>query len=120
VIAIFVMDIHNEFIAQKKDLVFYAGKPILNRLHSFYDINDNPWNFADVIGLSFKIWQEREGGLLMIDWDDSNLSISGNDIILNSQAVVTNIERGKYYYEMEYFVVGGYPILIAFGEAKFI
>jgi hypothetical protein len=116
------MDIHNEFIANKKDLVFYAGKPVLNKRHAFYDINDDPWDFSLATGYTFKIWEEREGGLEMINWTDTagNLSNSTNEIILNAPAIDTTIERGKYYYEIEYTVAGGYPILVAYGEAKFI
>lgn len=117
------MDIHNEFIAQEKDLVFYAGKAILNKRHAFYDINQDPWDFSSAIGFTFKIWEEREGGLLMIDWDDTNLSLSStneNEIILNAPSTDTSIERGKYYYEMEYLVAGGYSVLIAYGQAEFL
>jgi hypothetical protein len=114
------MDIHNEFIAQEKELVFYAGKAILNKVHSFYDVNGDDWNFQDATGFTFRIWEEREGGLLMIDWDDTNLANSGNEITLNAPATDTDIERGKYYYEIEYLVSGGYSVLIAYGTAKFI
>jgi hypothetical protein len=118
------MDIHNEFIAQEKALVFYAGKAILNKRHAFYDINNDPWNFSAATGYTFKIWEEREGGRLMIDWDSpTNLTLSAvetNEIILNAPSTDTSIERGKYYYEMEYIVSGGYSILIAYGEANFL
>lgn len=114
------MDINNEFIAQKKDLVFYAGKAIINKRHAFYDINGDPWNFSFATGFSFRVWEEREGGWLMIDWDSSNITASGNELFLNSQAEITDIERGKYYYEIEYTISGGYGILIAYGEARFI
>lgn len=117
------MDIHNEFIAQEKDLVFYAGKAILNKRHAFYDINQDPWSFADAVGFTFKIWEEREGGLLMIDWDDTNLTLSTtntNEILLNAPSTDTSIERGKYYYEIEYLVAGGYSVLLAYGQAEFL
>lgn len=115
------MDIHNEFIAQEKDLVFYAGKAILNRRHVFFDINGEQWDFSDAIGFTFRIWEEREGGLLMIDWTDDNLTLSPpNEVILNSTAEETTIELGKYYYEIEYLVSGGYSVLIAYGEANFL
>ena len=117
------MDIHNEFIAQKKDLVFYAGKAILNRVHTFYDIDNNAWDFSDATGFTFKIWQERNrtDGLLMISWSSpANLANSGNDLILNSNATDTDIQRGKYDYEIEYQVAGGYSVLIAYGMARFI
>jgi hypothetical protein len=117
------MDIYNEFIAQEKDLVFYAGKAILNKRHAFFDINGELWDFSAATGYTFKIWEEREGGLLMIDWDDTNLSLSTsneNEIILNAPATDTDIERGKYYYEIEYLVAGGYSILIGYGQANFI
>jgi len=117
------MDIHNEFIANKKDLVFYAGKAILNKVHAFFDINGDPWDFSAAIGFTFTIWQEREGGLEMIAWTSpGNLpqTTSTNEITLNAPASDTAIELGKYYYEMEYLVAGGYSVLIAYGEAKFI
>jgi hypothetical protein len=119
------MDIHNEFIACKYDLVFYAGKPVLNRRHAYYDINGDAWDFSLAIGYTFTVWEEREGGLEVISWTDTagNLALSGshpNEIILNAQATDTAIERGKYYYEAEYIVAGGYPILLNYGEAKFI
>lgn len=115
------MDIHNEFIAFKKDLVFYAGKPVLNKVHAFYDVDRNVWDFSDAIDLYFTIWEEREGGLRMIQWvTNTNLTVSGNEIILNAPAADTSIERGKYYYEIEYTIAGGYSVLIAYGEAKFI
>jgi hypothetical protein len=112
------MDIHNEFIAQKKDLVFYAGKAISNKVHAFFDVDGNDWDFSAAIGFSFKVWEEREGGLLVIDF--ANVSNTANDVILNATPTETDIERGKYYYEIEYIVAGGYPVLIAYGEAKFI
>lgn len=116
------MDIYNEFIANKKDLVFYAGKAILNKVHAFYDIDGTDWNFSAATGFTFKIWEEREGGRLMIDWSGTtgNLAVSGNELTLNAPSSDTDIERGKYYYEIEYLTAGGYSVLIAFGEAKFI
>lgn len=121
VVTLASMDIHNEFIAFKKDLVFYAGKPVLNRVHAFFDIDRAPWSFADAIDLYFTIWEEREGGLQMIRWvTDTNLTVSGNEIVLNASASDTNIERGKYYYEIEYTVSGGYSVLIAYGVATFL
>lgn len=117
------MDIHNEFIAQKKDLVFYAGKPVLNRRHAFFDVNNDPWSFALATNHTFKVWEEREGGLQLIDWDDTNLTVSGsdpNEILINAPATDTDIERGKYYYEQAYLISGGYEVLTAYGEAKFI
>jgi hypothetical protein len=115
------MDIHNEFIAQEKNLVFYAGKPIIDRVHNFVDLSGNAWDFSPAIGYTFKIWEEREGGILVIDWSDpNNLSSSGGSIILNAPATDTAIDRGKYYYEIEYLIAGGYPVLVAYGQAKFI
>lgn len=115
------MDIYNEYIANKKDLSFYAGKAILNRRHVFNDINGDAWDFSAATGFTWKIWEEREGGLLMISWTSpTNLTSSGNEVILNAPAEDTDIERGRYYYEIEYLVAGGYSVLIAFGEAKFI
>lgn len=118
------MDIHSEFIAQQKALVFYAGKPVLNKRHAFYDINGDQWNFSSAVGFTFKIWEEREGGLLMISWTSpTNLTLSTsdtNEIILNAPVSDTTIERGKYYYEIEYLIAGGYGVLIAYGEAKFL
>ena len=52
-----------------------------------------------------------------------NLSLSTsdtNEILLNAPATDTNIERGKYYYEIEYLIDGGYTILIAYGTANII
>lgn len=121
VVTLASMDIHNEFIAFKKDLFFYAGKPVLNRVHAFFDIDREPWSFADAIDLYFTIWEEREGGLQMIRWvTNTNLTVSGNEIVLNASASDTNIERGKYYYEIEYTVAGGYSVLIAYGVATFL
>lgn len=121
VVTLASMDIHNEFIAFKKDLFFYAGKPVLNRVHAFFDIDREPWSFADAIDLYFTIWEEREGGLQMIRWvTNTNLTVSGNEIVLNASASDTNIERGKYYYEIEYTVAGGYSVLIAYGVVTFL
>lgn len=118
------MDIYNEFIAEQKDLVFYQGKAILNKRHAFYDINNDPWNFSLATGYTFKIWEEREGGGLMISWTSpTNLTLSAsdtNEILLNAPSTDTSIERGKYYYEIEYLIAGGYSILIAYGQANFI
>jgi hypothetical protein len=117
------MDINNEFIAQEKHLYFYKGKSVLNKRHAFFDINNDPWNFSLAVGYTFKIWEEREDGRLMIDWDDDNLTLSTsntNEILLNAPASDTNIERGKYYYEIEYLIDGGYSILIGYGCAEFI
>lgn len=115
------MDIHNEFIAQEKELFFYSGKPVLNKVHSFFDINGNDWDFSAATGFTFKIWEEREGGFLMIDWGSpANLANSGNDITLNAPSSDTDIERGIYYYEIEYQVSGGYSILIGYGRAVFL
>ena len=116
------MDIHNEFIANRKDLVFYAGKAILNKVHAFFDINGSAWDFSSAIGFTFTIWQEREGGLQMIAWTSpTNLpsTTSTNEITLNAPATDTDIELGKYYYEIEYLVAGGYSVLIAYGQAEF-
>lgn len=118
------MDIYNEFIAQEKDLVFYTGKAILNKRHAFYDINGDPWNFDAATGYTFKIWEEREGGLQVIDWTSpTNLTLSAvhtHEILLNAPSTDTDIEIGKYYYEIEYIISGGYTILIAYGQAQFL
>lgn len=117
------MDIYNEFIARKKDLVFYSGKAILNKRHAFFDINNNPWDFSDATGFTFNIWEEREGGRHMIAWTSpTNIQASTsnvNEFILNSPVSDTSIERGKYYYEIEE-LTGGYSILLAYGEANFL
>ncbi len=113
------MDIFNEFIAQEKDLVFYAGKAITNREHTWYDVDGNLWTFTDAVGFTFKIWEEREGGLLMISWD-SQLTPTGSGFMLTSPGTTTDIEKGIYYYEIEYLVSGGYSVLIGYGKAKFI
>jgi len=123
VISVAVMDIHNEFIAQEKELFFYSGKAVLNKRHAFFDVYGDPWNFSLATGFTFKIWEEREGGQLMIDWDDTNLTLSTsdtNEILLNAPASDTAIERGKYYYEIEYLIAGGYTVLIGYGTASFI
>jgi hypothetical protein len=118
------MDIYNEFIAQEKDLVFYAGKYIRNKRHAFYDRNGNPWDFSDATGFTFNIWEEREGGRQMIAWTSpANIEVStsnANEFILNAPSTDTSIERGKYYYEIEELIAGGYPILLAYGEANFL
>jgi len=117
------MDIYNEYIANEKNLSFYAGKAILNKVHAFYDINGDAWDFSQAIGFTFKIWEEREGGLLMINWGSpANIpsTTTNNEFTLNAPATDTDIERGKYYYEIEYLTAGGYSVLIGFGQAKFI
>ncbi len=115
------MDIFNEYIANRKDLSFYAGKAILNKVHAFFDIDGADWDFSQATGFTFKIWEEREGGRLMIDWSSpTNLAVSGNEVTLNAPSSDTNIERGKYYYEIEYLTAGGYSVLIGFGKADFI
>ena len=118
------MDIHHEFIAYKKDIVFYAGKLVRNKRHAFWDKYGNPWNFSEAVGYTFNIWEEREGGRLMIEWTSpTNLTLSAsnmNEILLNAPSTDTAIERGKYYYEIEYLISGGYSVLIAYGEAKFL
>jgi hypothetical protein len=115
------MDIHNEFIAYEKELFFYSGKPVLNKVHAFYDRFENPWNFSAAVGFTFKVWEEREGGYLMISWSSpANLANSGHEITLNSPASDTAIERGNYYYEIEYLLAGGYSVLIGYGKATFI
>lgn len=115
------MDIFNEFPALEKDIVFYAGKDIVDYPHVWYDRDGTIWTFTDAIGFTFKIWEEREGGLLMISWDNTtNLSQNANGFNLTASKLETDIEKGKYYYEIEYLVAGGYSVLIAFGKAKFI
>lgn len=116
------MDIHNEFIAQEKNLVFYAGKPIINKRHAFYDVTGEGFNFPEDTGeYRWNVWEEREGGIQLIAWSSpQNLSRSGHELILNSSAELTDIEKGKYYYEIEYIITGGYPVLLAYGQAKFI
>lgn len=117
------MDIHNEFIAREKDLFFYSGKAVLNQRHAFYDYNNDPWDFSLAIGYTFKIWEEREGGRLLIDWDDTNLALSSShthEILLNAPSTDTSLERGKHYYEIEYLIAGGYSILIGYGDSYFI
>lgn len=115
------MDIHNEFIAQEKELVFYAGKAVLNRRHAHYDVDGNPWDFSQAVSYFMNVWEEREGGLQVIEWTSpTNLSNSEHEIILNAPVADTDIDRGKYYYEMGYVVAGGYEVLTAYGVAKFI
>lgn len=110
------MDIHNEFIGVQYNLVFYAGKPVLNLVHEFFDCDNVAWDFTGTTAATFKVWEERDGGLLLISW---NLGVSGNKVILNASASDTDILIGKYYYEME-SITGGYPVLLMYGEAKFI
>lgn len=116
------MDIHNEFIAQEKELYFYSGKAVLNKRHAFFDINGDEWDFSAATGYTFKIWEEREGGYQVINWTSpTNLTLSPpHEIILNAPTSDTDIERGNYYYEIEYLIAGGYSILIGYGRACFI
>jgi hypothetical protein len=118
------MDIHNEFIAFEKELFFYSGKPVLNKRHGFFDRFGDPWNFSVATGYTFKIWEEREDGYQVIDWTSpTNLTLSTtntNEIILNAPVSDTSIERGIYYYEIEYIIAGGYSILIGYGRAVFL
>ena len=115
------MDIHNIFIADEKTLVFYNGKPIINRQMDFYDINGDDWNFVDALSFTMKVWEEREGGIQVIDWTSpNNLSNSGRTIFLNAPDTDTDIGIGKYYYEIAYLISGGYEVLAAHGTAKFI
>jgi hypothetical protein len=39
---------------------------------------------------------------------------------LNAPSTDTDIERGKYYYEIEYMEADGYPILIAYGQMNIL
>lgn len=115
------MDIHNEFIAEEKNLVFYKGKPIINRVHDVKDREGNPWDLSVAVGMFFNIFEEREGGLQVISWTDpDNLAWSGYQFTLNAPASDSDIELGKYYYEVGYLIDGGYDVLIGYGEAKFI
>lgn len=115
------MDIHNTFIADEKTLVFYAGKPVINRQMDFYDVDGNDWDFSEAVSHYMKIWEEREGGILLIDWDSpTNLSHSGKTVFLNAPVADTSIGTGKYYYEIGYLIAGGYEVLTGYGTAKFI
>lgn len=115
------MDIRNEYLWIRQDLYFHAGKGIDHRPHVWTDINNNDWDFSDAIGFRFRIWEEREGGLLMIDWDSNNLTPFGTKgFYLTAPPTDTDIERGKYYYEIEYLVAGGYSVPIGVGDAYFI
>lgn len=94
---------------------------MLNKVHAFYDINGDEWDFSLATGFTFNIWEEREGGKLMIEWTSpTNLANSGHEITLNAPVADTSLERGKYYYEIEYLISGGYSILIGYGSAYFI
>jgi hypothetical protein len=115
------MDIHNTFIADQKTLVFYAGKPIINRQMDFYDINGDDWDFTEAVTHFLKVWEEREDGLLLIDWSSpDNLSHSGKTVYLNAPGSDTDLGIGKYYYEIGYLIAGGYEVLTGYGLAKFI
>ena len=115
------MDNSQEFIANEKDLLFYAGKPIINKQHVFNDECGNPYSLSAGLAFTFKIWQEREGGLQVINWSSpENLTASDNILILNAPAADTTIYRGKYYYEIAEIIAGGYEILLTYGEADFI
>jgi hypothetical protein len=95
---------------------------VLNKRHGFFDRYGEPWNFSSATGYTFNIWEEREDGYLMIDWTSpTNLTLSNtNEIILNAPASDTSIERGIYYYEIEYLIAGGYSVLIGYGKATFL
>jgi hypothetical protein len=115
------MDNSNEFIANEKALIFYAGKPIINRQHVFNDQCGNPYSLSAGMAFTFKIWQERDGGLQVINWTSPiNLAATDNILILNAPDEDTTIYRGKYYYEIAEIIAGGYEILLAYGQADFI
>lgn len=115
------MDNSQEFIAQEKALVFYTGKPIINRQHIFKDQCGDDYSLSAAVAFTFKIWQEREGGLQVISWSSpQNLTALDNVLTLNAPAEDTSIYRGKYYYEIAEIIAGGYEILLAYGEANFI
>lgn len=115
------MDMHKQFSAFEKTLIFYAGKPIINHQNAFLDDCSLPKSFDDAIAFTLKIWEERTGGLQVINWSSpENLSVSENIIFLNAPAEDTDIETGKYYYELAYIIAGGYEVLITYGQAIFI
>lgn len=117
------MDTSNLFIAHDKALVFYAGKALINKRLAFYDREGNPFDLSFATGFTFDVWEEREGGLHLISWGGDHLTLSGensNEIIVNAPAADTDIEKGKHYYEINAIYAGGYPLLLAYTEAKFI
>ena len=114
------MDLYKEFFATEKDIIFYSGKAIIDRVNAFFDINGDDWDFSAATALSFKIFEERNGRRLILWEDPVNLTAASNDIILNAPVADTGLDIGNYYYEIAYFDAGSYEILLAYGQASFI
>lgn len=115
------LDNHHEFIAVEKDLTFYSGKAVINRVNRFYDNTGSDYLLTSNIGLFFVIYEEREEGRIVFESDhNSGLSTSVNDIIFNFSVADMSIPIGNYYYELGYVVDGGYEIILAYGSLRFI
>jgi hypothetical protein len=111
--------IHHEFIGVEKNLIFYSGKTIINRVHSFFTYNGDLFIFNPSNSAYINIYDERDNDGYLIKELQLNVS-SSNEIFLNVQGSDIDLPVGKYYYEFVYIDNGGYEIILAFGEAKFI
>lgn len=113
---------HRGFPGLMYPLEFISGKPLVNLTFLFYEQDgETEVNFEDQTGCTFKVWEDNDGGKLLLSLSESSGINSADNIkVLNASASQMNIERGKYYYEFSYYTTGGYEIVLMFSEVKFL
>lgn len=113
---------HRMYAAEAYPLEFISGKPVVNLAFLFYEQDgETEMTFTDQIACTFKIWEDNDGGKLLLSmYEGSGITSSGNIKTINASASQMNIDPGKYYYEFSYYTTGGYEIVLMFTEAKFI
>jgi hypothetical protein len=112
------------FEGKECPLIIYNGQAIIDQVFKFYtiDLCDEdetkiPFDFPDYESSYFRVYNEREGRLIV---DITTMSRNNDSLILNASASDMEFDDlGNYYYEIGY-VRGVYEQALRFGTASVI
>lgn len=109
------------FDAEERPLQIFNQVAIIDLAMSFFTEEceeDEDFTFPNFASAYFRVFNERLGRRIK---NITNISQSGNQLILNaSVSDMTFEENGRYYYEIGYVQTGGYEFPLRYGVATVI
>jgi hypothetical protein len=103
------------YIGDCEDLKVFNKQALIDLVISFYYCGDTKFDFPDITGVYFIIYNERLGRQLR----DLSYAVtrSDNNLVINaSEADMTFDANGKYWYELGYIRGGAYETVLRYGK----